>query len=236
MANFQTNGEKKIPRNFLLNLDEAANSEAVLLKSRWKVIKQNLRNYANYDYHFQVQAKDSPDIALDMIRESQVGRALQGRYTTHTPFLQLQHFIPDLGVFQNDTFIKDLRQRTTINCKPTQVRQPGYVSPSTNFLCKDFCVFDVIHDPCELTPLFEPEILKEGKNLLEDYRKDVVPQDPHPVDDASNPALFGGVWTPWLDNEPKKLFNSGNVDFFWMSVLLIVTLPRILKLFVYAVC
>lgn len=76
--NLETNRDEKIARNLLLNLDEKSNTEAVLLQSRWKVVKQNLREYANYDYHFQVQAKGSPDIAIDLIKDSHVGRALRG--------------------------------------------------------------------------------------------------------------------------------------------------------------
>lgn len=66
----------------LLNLDEAEDSEAVLLDSRWKVVKQNLRQYANYDKHVQVQGngKEVPEITAETVRRSKAGKALQGEF------------------------------------------------------------------------------------------------------------------------------------------------------------
>jgi len=90
----------------------------------------------------------------------------------------------------------------------------GYIKPSTEFYCKDHCLFDILTDPCELTPLNKKKILSEGKMVLEVYRNLVVPPIDSFVDEMANPRRFGGVWSPWLDTD-SPLFTEPptfNVD------------------------
>jgi len=70
-----------VPRTFLLNIDSASNSEAVILKSRWKIVKQNMLEYANYDNHFSigVPVKKSPQEKVNAILGSMAGKVLTSK-------------------------------------------------------------------------------------------------------------------------------------------------------------
>lgn len=63
-----------------MNLDEKQNAESVILDSRWKIIKQNYREYGNYDFHYESQrnGEDVPKVTPEIIRNSKTGIALQG--------------------------------------------------------------------------------------------------------------------------------------------------------------
>ena len=65
------------------------------------------------------------------------------------------------------------------------------------------CLFNVIDDPCEYVNQAknQPDIVASMLGRLDDYRKTMVPPRNKPFDPRANPNNFGGVWSPWMDNE-----------------------------------
>ena len=65
------------------------------------------------------------------------------------------------------------------------------------------CLFNVIDDPCEYVNQAknQPDIVASMLTWLDDYRKTMVPPRNKPFDPRANPDNFGGVWSPWMDNE-----------------------------------
>ena len=66
---------------------------------------------------------------------------------------------------------------------------------------KSACLYDISKDPCEYNNLAHqmPHVVKMLQSKLNQYSKTMVPPRSKPVDPASNPKLFGGVWTPWVN-------------------------------------
>jgi arylsulfatase B len=63
-------------------------------------------------------------------------------------------------------------------------------------------LFDVVNDPLETTDLAaqHPDIVQALLAKLQAYNATNIPQAHSAVDPASDPAKFGGVWTPWRGN------------------------------------
>ena len=62
-------------------------------------------------------------------------------------------------------------------------------------------LFNITKDPTEHNNVAEdhPDIVAELKAKIEVYNSSHIVQMHHTIDQESNPNLFGGVWTPWLD-------------------------------------
>ena len=62
-------------------------------------------------------------------------------------------------------------------------------------------LFNIANDPNERNELSQshPDIVQQLKERIEFYNSTHIVQMDPPIDPRSNPANFGGVWTPWLD-------------------------------------
>ena len=80
-------------------------------------------------------------------------------------------------------------------CEATPCRLPG-TSP---LLAGGTFLFDVVNDMTEQHDLAaaQPAIVAQIMAKLQAINATNVPQSNSPVDPKSNPANFGGVWTPW---------------------------------------
>ena len=74
------------------------------------------------------------------------------------------------------------------------IELPPY-TPSLTWL------FNLTADPNERNNVADkyPEIVKQLKERIEYYNSTHIAQINVPIDPKSNPANFGGIWTPWLD-------------------------------------
>ena len=65
------------------------------------------------------------------------------------------------------------------------------------------CLFNVEGDPCEYVNQAknQPEIVKTMLQWLDQYQNTMVPPRNKPFDPRANPNNFGGVWSPWMDEE-----------------------------------
>jgi len=73
--------------------------------------------------------------------------------------------------------------------------EPPPYTPSFTWL------FNIEDDPNERNNVADqnPEIVRQLKERIEYYNSTHIEQLNPPLDPRSNPARFGGVWTPWLD-------------------------------------
>ena len=74
------------------------------------------------------------------------------------------------------------------------IELPPY-TPSLTWL------FNLTADPNERNNVADkyPEVVKQLKERIEYYNSTHIAQINVPIDPKSNPANFGGIWTPWLD-------------------------------------
>ena len=89
------------------------------------------------------------------------------------------------------------------------------------------CLFDITADPCEYTDLreSEPLVFTVMYNLLLEYndtQKLPTHYSTSPNDfNGSNPALYGGFWSPWKDalveEEERKIVRKTNKDWIWCT-------------------
>ena len=88
-------------------------------------------------------------------------------------------------------------------CASTPCRLPG----SSPLLSGGTFLFDVVDDMREEHDLAAsmPDMVAELLALLQAINSTNVPQSNSAVDPASNPAHFGGVWTPWRGNPDPSL-------------------------------
>ena len=65
------------------------------------------------------------------------------------------------------------------------------------------CLFNIEDDPCEYVNQAknQPEIVNNMLQWLEKYRETMVPPRNKPFDPRANPNNFGGVWSPWMDED-----------------------------------
>lgn len=65
------------------------------------------------------------------------------------------------------------------------------------------CLFNIEEDPCEYVNQAKNEkaVLASMLHWLEQYKETMVSPRNQPVDPKANPDKFGGVWSPWMDEE-----------------------------------
>ena len=65
-------------------------------------------------------------------------------------------------------------------------------------------MFNIEEDPCEHTNVAEQEkeVLDIMLQLLEKYKKTMVPIRNKPYDRQANPKYHNGLWTAWCDGAP----------------------------------
>ena len=74
------------------------------------------------------------------------------------------------------------------------IELPPY-TPSLTWL------FNITADPNERNNVADqhPDVVKQLKERIDYYNATYIEQLAPPIDWRSDPALFGHVWTPWLD-------------------------------------
>uniref|UniRef100_A0A7M5V5R4 Sulfatase N-terminal domain-containing protein n=1 Tax=Clytia hemisphaerica TaxID=252671 RepID=A0A7M5V5R4_9CNID len=95
----------------------------------------------------------------------------------------------------DDTYIT-FQSQPVVNCG----EKPANVS-STCFKKPNFCLFNIIDDPCEYHDLSGkyPELLETMKKRLQFYEDSAVPPRRNETGDPrANPKLHNGVWVPWI--------------------------------------
>lgn len=65
------------------------------------------------------------------------------------------------------------------------------------------CLFNIEEDPCEYVNQAKNEsaVLASMLHWLEQYKETMVSPRNQPVDPRANPDNFGGVWSPWMDEQ-----------------------------------
>lgn len=89
-----------------------------------------------------------------------------------------------------------------VNCKG---EVPCYF-PNASFIKGGVFLFDIEADPYEKhnVAAANPEVVKQLQARLAFFAAKNISQENFPVDPASSPANFGGVWTPWQgDPDPQ---------------------------------
>lgn len=196
--------------HILINIDEATHTEGIILHNRWKLVKGGMFNYAGYDYYWGKESNIKPPPTYDpqTISESQSGRSilsLLGYENTLHP----------------DT-IREMRRDATVNCNPPFTNQSfGEIKGSYKFFCPNYCLFDIIKDPCELNVIKLDDVSNLGLEKLGSYRKKVVPQTNGQVDPKSNPAMYGGVWMPWMKSGSSRLIINSAIKGILFVVIII---------------
>lgn len=70
----------------------------------------------------------------------------------------------------------------------------------------DFCLFDLIKDPCETTSVADefPLIVKKLKRKLMKYWRTIHPQKQVFIDPKANPIYYNNTWHTWLDVSNRR--------------------------------
>ena len=100
------------------------------------------------------------------------------------------------------------RRRRGVHCRSHAEPPPGVACaalpctfPNASFMSpSNVLLFDLEADPTERNDLSstQPGVRQQLMHRLEVYVNQSVPQDHGPRDPRSDPANFGGVWTPWI--------------------------------------
>ncbi|KAL0281471.1 UNVERIFIED_CONTAM: hypothetical protein PYX00_002451 [Menopon gallinae] len=179
--------------HILLNIDESFGHEGIILKNRWKVTKSGIRTYGHYDLHWGKEENvfQPPNNYYSKVRRSTAGQILKETDTSNQCL--------------NKKKMRSLRKSARVECrfnddtKDVEVKE-GYVKESRVFFCSDYCIYDILNDPCEVSIVDNKAVLNEGVKLLEEYKKTLRPQEDNSVDPLSDPDLRGGAWKPWLSS------------------------------------
>ena len=78
---------------------------------------------------------------------------------------------------------------------------------NTNYTEGGLWLFDLDLDPNEYHDVAaaNPAVVQRLNARLQEFNKTQIPQQNAPMDPRSNPAHFGGVWTPWEgDPDPAR--------------------------------
>lgn len=69
----------------------------------------------------------------------------------------------------------------------------------------DFCLFDLVKDPCETTNIADdfPLIVKKLEKKLTKYWRTMQPQKKVFIDSKANPIYYNNTWYTWLDESRK---------------------------------
>ena len=71
---------------------------------------------------------------------------------------------------------------------------------------KDFCLFDIVNDPCEYNNLAhqKPDVVQDLLSLLNWYNGTAVEPLNTPPDPLSNPKYWNYTYTNWVDFLPLE--------------------------------
>lgn len=161
------------------------------MRNRWKVKRGGLRTYGYYDFHWGKEDNvfQTPNGYNSKVRHSIAGQVLK------------EMDFRDEHLKKNK--IKSLRKSARVQCSFNSDTenievQDGFVKKSSDFLCSDYCIYDILNDPCELSSVDNKKILNKAVKLLNKYKRNLRPQEDNSVDPLSDPKRRGGAWMPWL--------------------------------------
>ncbi|KAK6644627.1 hypothetical protein RUM43_000895 [Polyplax serrata] len=194
----------------VLNINDRTGAEGILIGNQWKLIKGGFPGYGNYDYHWgkEENSRPNPKYNPDDVLYSVTGRVING-------------FPKYKSVFNTKGILKR-RIESTVRCESSDAKIPtsdGLVEKSDVHRCQQYCLFDILNDPCELRPVRNDEILNMGVKIIEEIKRNLVRQRLTVVDPESNPAYFDGVWVPWDYNNNANSFSKS-----YLSLVILVVL------------
>ncbi|XP_066154455.1 arylsulfatase B-like [Euwallacea fornicatus] len=166
--------------DILLNIDEKTRSAGLRLYN-WKLIVGTSQNgtYNDYYGHIVMEDVEEQQYNTSAIYESSAGKIT--RKINYTP--------PTEGEYEI------LRKQSTMKCSAVKKNPCDPASGSV-------CLYDIPSDPCEENDLakFFPNVVRQMKRALVDYRKELVPQSEGELDiEGADPKLFKHTWNPWVD-------------------------------------
>ena len=84
----------------------------------------------------------------------------------------------------------------------------------SDYLTGGTWLFDVVNDPFETNNIAaqNPTIVQQLLAKLMAFNATKIPQSNSPQDPASNPAKFGGVWTPWRGNPDPTICDPNTTN------------------------
>ncbi|KAL3272013.1 hypothetical protein HHI36_022479 [Cryptolaemus montrouzieri] len=172
----------------LANIDEVQGYSAIIGDAgRYKLVNGTTSS-GLFDVYGPA-LKDNIDYNIPAILNSPVNKAIR-QLDTSTKYLSPES-------------IQNLRQISSKliennKCKNSKNRENVEI-------CKGFCLFDLLEDPCETENLIEDETKQEIvsglKARISEFWKQLIPQTNKPVDVNSDPAKYNGTWCTWLDDE-----------------------------------
>ncbi|KAH7646288.1 arylsulfatase b-like protein [Dermatophagoides farinae] len=136
------------------------------------------------------------------------GTSLLGQFDNWYEAPGQQTEFPPNGICYNCTTTYQILEEYGIKFEPITVQIDCQRDKNPIIKCqskKGMCLFDIEQDPCELTNLAEKksDLLKTiHKKIYEHYNVQYTKPVNKPFDPHANPALHGGFWKPWLDQNP----------------------------------
>ncbi|KAF2898700.1 hypothetical protein ILUMI_07475 [Ignelater luminosus] len=165
----------------LINIDEVYNSSAIIGKNgRYKLVNGST-TYLETDEGFYGEDglnDGNPVYNISAILNSPVNQAIRGNLILRK--------------------IKKIRKKTVLgNCRK-------HLSKYQSCRYNDFCLFDLVRDPCETTNIAKkfPLIVKKLERKLIKYWNNMQPQKDIFIDPRANPSSYNNTWYTWLD-QPK---------------------------------
>ncbi|XP_065220980.1 arylsulfatase B-like [Planococcus citri] len=171
-------------KEVLVNVDFEKNSSAIILDN-WKLIKRNATFRPSFaDMYAGVSGRaETPTYDVNAVLTSPTNLLIgQNDSTTGNRFLQIR-----------DEAKIDSKCRERISSQPE----------SNVIKCLGNCLYDLEKDPCELTNVAEqnPTKVKEMESRIAYFESITEPQQSRVNDPKADPSLWGGYWTPWLDEK-----------------------------------
>ncbi|GAB0100700.1 hypothetical protein DMENIID0001_167830 [Sergentomyia squamirostris] len=175
-------GSKPLRREVLHNIDPISGYTSYY-RDGWKYVNGSTLNGIYDTWLGNRTFEDAPETPYyaKLVMHSEVWRALH-------PFAR-----KSLGAFEIDV----LRREASISCHsqiPSSRECNPLISP---------CLFNLNADPCEVSNLADGNqgLIESMRNSIKRYELSSVPPSNVPNDPNADPAVNGGLWTWWLDNQ-----------------------------------
>ncbi|XP_075235272.1 arylsulfatase B-like [Lycorma delicatula] len=201
LVNNQKLNEKNLDkgkRNLLLDI--TGNNEAVI-SDHWKLIRNNeksLLSFANNYYGTNGTGEGIPEYNITNVMLSPTGKSLNSLMTVN----KQNNFENKINYNKENRFL-ELRKENAIECRNTE-------SVSLESCYNTYCLFNLENDPCETHNMIDNEKNKfyELRDLLNNYRKDIVKSEKKNFDEHAHPKYWNNYWSPWINDTTEN--NSGN--------------------------
>ncbi|XP_046993803.1 arylsulfatase B-like [Schistocerca americana] len=176
------------PRTELLvNIDEKAGNAAVRV-GNWKLIRGKSERHRHGTQRAEVyegasgseDAAYTPPYDAEQVLSSPAGQALSSALGSPTPAEEVLR----------------LRAEATVSCPDRPLEPLCSIQNNT-----DFCVFNILEDPCESGDGVPPEdVLATLLDHLEALSQPLEPQQEGETEpDLADPRRWNGTWVPWTD-------------------------------------